>query len=115
MKLLWQSLSRIGLIPMLVAQISQEQLSQACGVATAHFIVVGMAKIRKGIQLAQETCLIFNGIVSGVQRVAEVIHEISGSYPEQSQVSCHIAERPQSIAYLIQPNERSIEQVAYAT
>ena len=75
----------------------------------------GTAEAQHGMTLAQEAGQRLSEIVDGVQRVADMIHQIAGSTEEQSQVSDQIAQSIQTVAGLSQQNEGNIGQVASAT
>ena len=75
----------------------------------------GTAEAQKGMTLAQEAGQRLSEIVDGVQRVADMIHQIAGSTEEQSQVSDQIAQSIQTVAGLSQQNEGHVGQVASAS
>ncbi|GJL62226.1 MAG: hypothetical protein NPIRA04_08800 [Nitrospirales bacterium] len=75
----------------------------------------GTVETQKGMLLAQEAGERLKEIVEGVQRVADMIHQIAGSTEEQSLVSDQIAQNIQAVASLSQQNEGSVGHVATAT
>ena len=88
---------------------------QAGTIEAVQSMEAGTAEAQNGMQLAQDAGQRLNEIVAGVQRVADMIHQIAGSTEEQSQVSDQIAQSIQTVAGLSQQNEGSVEQVASAT
>ncbi|WP_447968325.1 methyl-accepting chemotaxis protein [Nitrospira sp. M1] len=75
----------------------------------------GTTEAQNGMLLAREAGQRLNEIVEGVQRVADMIHQIAGSTEEQSLVSDQIAQNIQAVASLSQQNENSVGEVAAAT
>jgi len=75
----------------------------------------GTAEAQNGMLLAREAGERLKEIVEGVQRVADMIHQIAGSTEEQSLVSDQIAQNIQTVASLSQQNEGSVGHVASAT
>jgi len=80
-----------------------------------HSMESGTAEAQNGRLLAHEAGERLSEIVEGVQRVADMIHQIAGSTEEQSLVSDQIAQNIQTVASLSQQNESSVEHVASAS
>jgi methyl-accepting chemotaxis protein len=79
--------------------------SMEAGTQEAH---TGMALVREaGIRLTE--------IVTGVQRVVDMIQHFAGSTKQQSEVSGQISSSIQQVAQLSQNNETQIQGVATAT
>ncbi len=88
---------------------------QAGTIEAVQSMEAGTTEAQHGMQLAQDAGQRLSEIVDGVQRVADMIHQIAGSTEEQSQVSDQIAQSIQTVASLSQQNEGSVGQVASAT
>ncbi len=80
-----------------------------------HSMESGTQEAHTGMILAKEAGIRLNEIVSGVQRVVNMIQTIADSTQQQSDVSGKIASNIQQVAQMSQDNETHIQGVASAT
>ncbi|MFB3146118.1 MAG: methyl-accepting chemotaxis protein [Nitrospirales bacterium] len=75
----------------------------------------GTIEVQTGMQLVNEAGLRLTEIVTGVQKVTEMVQQLARSIDEQTNATEQIAGGIQSVASLSQQNENSVEQVVGAT
>ncbi len=75
----------------------------------------GTIEVQTGMQLVNEAGLRLTEIVTGVQKVTEMVQQLARSIDEQTNATEQIAGGIQSVAGLSQQNENSVEQVVGAT
>ena len=80
-----------------------------------HSMESGTQEAHTGMTLAKEAGIRLTEIVTGVQRVVDMIQAIAGSTQQQSDVSGQISSSIQQVAHLSQNNEAHIQGVASAT